>query len=506
MLLLGQSQNIKNLESSLGKLKNVSYVQKKIKLSELYRKEGFHHKAVKSAQDAFTTSRKLGNEVFMAQSLLMEAEALKVRKARRDAQKALNNYKRAWTILQNTKAEDLKLLTLQSIVELSNKQGNLTEAAVYQQQIAQLEGKTVTDIAEENAELNIERDSLIQELDSIDNQNAVLDIELARKQEKIAMMTQQQVEAELLIAQQKNLVDSLKYNQIIDSIRLQQQELSLQQNDLEIKEKQAQLELQQSQRNLLIALAAIVAIVAYSFYSRYKNSKHYNKLLETKNEMITQEKKRSEELLLNILPYKVAEELKRNGNAQAREYKTASVLFADFKDFSKISKKLSPEELVQALDQCFKGFDQIITKYNLEKIKTIGDSYMVAGGLPNPDEEHVSRLVQAAFEMQTFLKTIEQDRREKGLPFFEARIGIHTGPLIAGIVGTKKFAYDVWGDTVNVASRMESACEVGKVNISANTFRKIKDEFPTEYRGKVRAKNLGLIDMYYVMPNNGKSG
>lgn len=209
-------------------------------------------------------------------------------------------------------------------------------------------------------------------------------------------------------------------------------------------------------------------------------------------------KKRSDELLLNILPEEVAEELKIKGHADAKLFNDVTVMFTDFKGFTKLSEKLTPAELVEEIHHCFKAFDNIITKHNIEKIKTIGDAYMCAGGLPVANKSHPEDVVYAALEIQAFMLQHLQDRKQEGKEIFEIRIGIHTGPVVAGIVGVKKFAYDIWGDTVNIASRMESSGEAGKVNISNNTFELVKDKFHCSYRGKIEAKNKGDIDMYFV--------
>jgi class 3 adenylate cyclase len=175
-------------------------------------------------------------------------------------------------------------------------------------------------------------------------------------------------------------------------------------------------------------------------------------------------------------------------------------MFTDFKDFSKISSTLTSAELVENLDVCFKEFDEIIAKYNLEKIKTIGDAYMCAGGISAEEssENHFVSISQAAIEIRDFVKKWNQEKLLKGEVPWEIRIGIHSGPLTAGVVGKKKFAFDIWGDTVNIASRMESACEPGKVNVSKDTWNLIHDQFNGTYRGKVKVKNIGEIEMFYV--------
>ena len=209
-------------------------------------------------------------------------------------------------------------------------------------------------------------------------------------------------------------------------------------------------------------------------------------------------KKRSDELLLNILPEEVAEELKETGSTIAKLFDEVTVMFTDFKDFTVVSEKLTPTELVAEIHTCFKAFDDIITKYNIEKIKTIGDSYMCVAGLPNISSTHASDMIKAALEMREFIGKYNREKSDKGDIPFEIRIGLHTGPVVAGIVGVKKFAYDIWGDTVNLASRMETNSEPGKINISGATYELVKNQFKCEYRGKIEAKNKGLVDMYFV--------
>ncbi|TGK17732.1 adenylate/guanylate cyclase domain-containing protein [Leptospira stimsonii] len=221
-----------------------------------------------------------------------------------------------------------------------------------------------------------------------------------------------------------------------------------------------------------------------------------NEELEKLYQQLSVEKKKSDDLLLNILPYEVAEELKERGVVEPVYYETASVLFTDFKNFTLIADKMKPSDLVRELDFYFSEFDKIIEKHGLEKLKTIGDAYMCASGLPKPSPSHAIDLVNAAWEIQEFMNRL---KRTKGDAAWELRIGINSGPLMAGIVGRKKFAYDVWGDTVNLASRLESKGEPGKINVSQFTYELVRDHFLCEYRGKVPAKNKGEIDMYFVM-------
>ncbi len=220
--------------------------------------------------------------------------------------------------------------------------------------------------------------------------------------------------------------------------------------------------------------------------------------LQEENSDLFIEKQKSDNLLLNILPEEVARELKETGQTTARRYELVTVMFADVKDFTKISETLPPEELVQEIDYCFRHFDDIVARHGIEKIKTIGDAYMCAGGLPQADKDNPKRVVQAALEMQQFMSEWETEQAARGKPVFEIRIGIHTGAVVAGVVGSKKFTYDIWGDTVNIAARIEQAGQAGKINISADTYQHVKRHFACRYAGTVEAKNKGELDVYWV--------
>ncbi|MGI8636504.1 MAG: adenylate/guanylate cyclase domain-containing protein, partial [Segetibacter sp.] len=209
-------------------------------------------------------------------------------------------------------------------------------------------------------------------------------------------------------------------------------------------------------------------------------------------------KKKTDKLLLNILPAETADELKATGFAKAKNYDLVTVLFADFKGFTEISEQLKPDQLVADLNYCFSAFDMITEKYGIEKIKTIGDAYMCVGGLPVRNETHAMDILMAAIEIRDFMVMYKKEKEARGETPFEIRIGINTGPVVAGIVGIKKFAYDIWGNTVNIASRMESCSESGKINISGSTWLFIKDHFSCTWRGKIKAKGIGEIDMYFV--------
>lgn len=222
------------------------------------------------------------------------------------------------------------------------------------------------------------------------------------------------------------------------------------------------------------------------------------KEIEKQKEIIEAAKLQSDALLLNILPAEIADELKKFGKSYARKHDQVSVLFADIKGFTSIAEKLPPVKLLTLLDEVFGAFDNIIAKYGMEKIKTIGDAYMCASGLPLADSENAIKAVSAALDMQQYIKEFGAANKIQNLPVFEIRAGIHTGPLVAGVVGLNKFAYDIWGDAVNLASQMEQHSEPGKVNISGETYSLIKDSFNCTYRGKIEAKSKGQVDMYFV--------
>ena len=273
-------------------------------------------------------------------------------------------------------------------------------------------------------------------------------------------------------------------------------DLEKKQNQINLLTKDKALNALQLRRQKLAKTAfavglGLVFMIALLIFRNYRVKAKTNKILDRQKDEI-------ENLLLNILPSEVAKELQLNGTSTPRNYESVSVMFTDFKGFTTIADKLSPQVLVEELNACFIAFDNIIGKYNLEKIKTIGDAYMCAGGVPTPDDQHVIKIVKASLEIQEYIAENNVRRKEAGLVPWDLRIGIHVGPVVAGVVGKKKYAYDIWGSTVNIASRMESNGEPGQVNVSSAIYDIIQEKYACAYRGKIYAKNVGEVDMYFV--------
>ncbi|MEO0725498.1 MAG: adenylate/guanylate cyclase domain-containing protein [Bacteroidota bacterium] len=248
---------------------------------------------------------------------------------------------------------------------------------------------------------------------------------------------------------------------------------------------------------ILLGIIAVGGVMQFRLYALQKRREELETEVALRTRQLEEEKHKSEALLLNILPVELAEELKLNGFAKAKRHEQVTVMFSDFKGFTAISKQLEPEELVAEIDLCFRAFDEITERHGLEKIKTIGDAYLLVGGISEKAEDQAKRVVLAALEIQEFMAAIAVERKLQGRHFFEARIGIHTGPLVAGIVGIKKFAYDIWGDTVNIASRMETKGMAGRVNLSAETYQLVQHDFSFTPYGQYQ-ENLTELDMYLV--------
>jgi class 3 adenylate cyclase/Tfp pilus assembly protein PilF len=297
------------------------------------------------------------------------------------------------------------------------------------------------------------------------------------------------------------LDDSLKLEDI--AIKLQQMEFDRQmmtdsiaqaeeRHHLQM-EHQEEMRIEEKRKNILLSIGAFVLLLAIGLFSRLR-------YIRKSKIAIEKERDRSEKLLLNILPEEIARELKEKGRASARNFDKVSILFTDFKGFTEASALLSAQELVAEINACFEAFDGIVGKYGIEKIKTIGDAYMAVGGLPVPTDGSLKNTILAALDMQEFIIKRKAEKDAMNQPAFEMRCGIHTGHVVAGIVGVKKFQYDIWGDTVNTASRMESSGEIGEVNIGQVSYEMLKDDpdFTFVNRGEIEVKGKGRMGMWFV--------
>lgn len=293
-----------------------------------------------------------------------------------------------------------------------------------------------------------------------------------------------------------HLKEYITYKDSVNNIAAVQKNANLR-TEFEVEKKQVELDLeiqkQQTQRFINLGTYGGLILMSLLVFGLFRR----NKYIKRTTKIIDEERKKSDNLLLNLLPEEAAEELKVKGRVEAKKFESVTVLFTDFKGFTEYAENLPPEKLVKSVDFYFSKFDEIIEKYNLEKIKTIGDAYMCAGGLPFPSDDHAERMANAAIEMLAYVTETKKKHAVDEVRF-DIRIGIHSGPVVAGVVGKNKFAYDIWGDTVNIASRMESSCEVGKINISGSTHELIKEKFNFEERGNIKIKNRSAIDMYYL--------
>jgi class 3 adenylate cyclase len=410
------------------------------------------------------------------------------------------NYRRAYEINQEAftyfSQNGTSISDLEAKFETLRRQIDREKKSLGQEK-DQLEFQ-VRNLRLETDQLSTDKSVLERRTSQLSESNKAKTEEIQTKSEELASVSEQKEKAEREARQRTKEVNEL--SEEVAKEQLIAEKAENEKITAELKAKDAEVRAKSQEIYLFAAagIAGIMLLLALLLYSRFAAKRRTAKSLEEKNRQIEEERGRSDELLLNILPASIAEELKTNGKAQARQYKEATVFFSDFINFTSIAEKLSPQELVQELDKCFKAFDFIIGQYeDIEKIKTIGDAYMCASGL-NDRKSMPHSMVKAALEMQVFLEEQKQERIRMGKPYFEARIGIHTGPVVAGVVGVKKFAYDIWGDTVNTAARVEANSEAGKVNISETTYGLIKYDFECIHRGKVQAKNKGQLDMYYV--------
>lgn len=413
---------------------------------------------------------------------------------RSDLWRRKRNYRRAYEINKEafeyfinqngTSISELESRYQRQKADLERQKQNLEqERQLLQSEIDRLMTEKRT-LSSEKQQLQAQQQELVTAKQQVEK-------EINAKEEALIDIAAQKARAEELAEQRSETVRQLSRDTLEKRYLLEEARADLAEEKLKV-----------SQRTNFLRISGIGAgsllLISMLLYGRFRAKKRSARELASKNQIIEEERKRSDDLLLNILPAPIAAELKEKKKAQARRFEGVTVFFSDFRNFTQIAEQLRPEELVEELDKCFKAFDHIIDQFeDIEKIKTIGDAYMCASGLLER-KSVPNNMVRAAIQMQEYLEEYKGLRQRQGKPFFEARIGIHTGPVIAGVVGTRKFAYDIWGDTVNIAARMESKCEPGRINISETTYRQVQYRFDCHYRGKLHAKNKGEIDMYYV--------
>jgi adenylate cyclase len=405
---------------------------------------------------------------------------------------AVKNFKRSLQIAENNNLFASQLASYDLLAKTFEESGDAASAQAYRNLHDQLKNKASnTRIDTYDAQLREAKEQLEEAKAMNENQKKALEYRIANIEKEKSKISK------VLSATGDSLENATFEAQAASARALAEEEKS-----------------KRAQTQLYFSYGGIALLLVFSgiFFSLFRSRNIANKRLAEQNIQIKKqaeeleqrgkelhkEKEKSEKLLLNILPAKVAEELKEKNYAAPRSYEMVTVLFTDFKGFTSMAEKMRPEEIISELNTIFSEFDRICKEYNLEKIKTIGDAYMCAGGIPEPNTTNAIDAIKAALEMQQYMKVLADKKQARDEQYFELRLGINTGPIVAGVVGESKFAYDIWGDTVNLASRMESAGEVGMVNISNHTYELVKDHFDCTYRGRVSVKNKGEVEMYFV--------
>lgn len=388
--------------------------------------------------------------------------------------KAIEKFEAALEAAKKERNTELQMNAHVELAELKDNVVNYKEALNHYKEFSSLYKKLAT---EKTKQLEQEVTGLKTEVDSTQSEMVKKDSAIAEKENEIKAA--------------ESAIDSLTTEQLKSQLEIKDLEIANNQKELQIQE-------DRNRRNFLLFVAAIslllVVFVAWAYIVKRKGVR----VLSQKNRQIVEEKQKSEKLLLNILPETIAHELKEHGKTRPQRHENATVMFTDFEGFTKFSEKHSPEDLVHLVDHYFQAFDQVVQKLHIEKIKTIGDAYMCVAGIPESKENHAALMIQAAFEFRDIVNQVAEEKQKLGLPYLQMRIGIHSGPLVAGVVGTKKFAYDVWGDSVNIAARMEQHSLAGCINVSESVYLQTSDTFDFEYRGEMEAKNKGKMKMYFV--------
>ncbi len=476
-------------------------------------------KASNYAQQASQMATELGDKRREADAAFLSAEG---QYRARNYKEAAIRYQHSWNSARNFGLREVALNSTEKLQDIALKQNDYREALKWSREAvnylkesgggARSGGDAQRRLENQIAAAEADNRKLREQIAQITGQTQILETTYQSQLKEVQDKTQQEIsQKEATISQistEKQKLDSIARvtgsnlesmtrEQVVAKAVLAEQEREIQTQKTLLAEAQLAQERSDYWRNILALVFAFVLVLAVLFYFRFRAKKRAANELAEKNVLIEDERKRSDNLLLNILPPAIAQELKARNKVAARKYDQATVMFTDFIGFTNVAERLSPEMLVEELDFCFSNFDNIIGKYRIEKIKTVGDAYICASGLSDMNASP-SDMVKAALEIQDFLQHMKAERQSQGLPFFEARVGIHTGPVVAGVVGARKFAYDIWGDTVNTAARMEQACDPSHVNVSEDTYLLAKYEFEWQHRGKIAAKNKGQMDMYYV--------
>jgi len=481
-------------------------------------------KTVDYAHRASLLASELGDKRRECEAINLSAEGLYRRKQYTEA---TNRYNQAWQTARTAGLRDQALKSVERMKEIAEKQNDLKGALGWSNELigylkenssaggARDGGDAMRRMENRLSEAEAENRAFREQIASLTGQSQVLETsnrtteaqlkevqektqeELSKRDLTITQIAQEKQKIDSVARMRTRQVETMSRDQIVNELLVSDQKLQLEAQKSKVAEAELAQKKSENLRNFAGLLAAFIFVIAVLFYMRFRAKKRTANELSSKNALIEEEQKRSNALLLNILPPAIADELKANNKVAPRKYEQATVMFIDFTGFTGVSEKLTPEQLVEEIDFCFSNFDRIIAQYRIEKIKTVGDAYICASGLSDMNASP-SDMVKAALEIQDFLQHVKAQRQGTGIPSFEARAGIHTGPVVAGVVGKRKFAYDIWGDTVNTAARMEEACEPGRVNLSEDTYWLAKYEFEWQSRGKIAAKNKGLMDMYYV--------
>ncbi|MCE2789670.1 MAG: tetratricopeptide repeat protein [Saprospiraceae bacterium] len=487
------TSNSQRIATSLGNVGNVY-----IKLQE-YRKalsyhteglalnEGLSDKKLNAAGwyglgDAYAGLQKADSAFFFFRKAYRQALELNDAQLQANCMEKLSTLYRQQLQMDSAYVAYKRFVDLQTTLENGKKLREITQLTL-KHQFSRKEDSLVT--VQLRIDNQLKEKSLLAAKQQQELERRQAQLLLAEKQRQIKHLAWLQSQANLRTEQANRKVNEKQIGLLAKEKEVQQTRIQLQSADLAIKE--AAIHRQQILAYFYITGIALLLLLAFFIFRNYRNQKRSNLVIE-------RERQKSDGLLLNILPAEVATELKEYGSAQARYYNEVSVIFTDFVGFTRVAESMSPQELVAELNQCFSAFDNIVSRYGIEKIKTIGDAYMAVSGLPTERHDHAALAVAAARE---FLNYIRDSQKSSASPF-DIRIGIHTGPVVAGIVGQQKFAYDIWGDTVNIASRMESSGLPGAINISGETYQRIFSEVQCSYRGKIDAKNKGQLDMYLV--------